>query len=246
MIVLERVVKRFRQRRTVVSAADEVCFEAPDGAITALLGPNGAGKTTCLRMLAGLVRPDAGRIEVDGLEVARDPAAVRARLGVLTETRGLSPRLTAREHIRYIGRLHGLDDASIDSRLATLAARLDMQPLLERRSEGFSQGERMKTALAGALIHAPRNVVLDEPTNGLDIPSTRALRVLLRELAGQGCCVLVCTHVMSEVEKLADRVVVLAGGRVRAAGAMAGLVAQTGCDSLEDAVVTLAYGEGRA
>ena len=241
MIALHGVSKRFRARTAEVVAADDVSMVARDGHITALLGPNGAGKTTCLRMLAGLMSPDAGHIEVDGMAVTAAPDAVRARLGVLTETRGLSPRLTAGEQIRHIGRLHGLGDAATDARMQALAQRLDMQMLLARRCEGFSQGERMKTALAAALIHAPHNVVLDEPTNGLDIPSTRALRGLLRELAAQGRCVLMCTHVMSEVEHLADSVIVLAAGRVRACGSVAELKALTGRDTLEDAVVELAY-----
>ena len=164
-------------------AVEDVSFTAGNGRITGLLGPNGAGKTTTLRMIAGLVRPDAGRVEVDGLEVASDPAAALALMGVLGDSRGLYPRLSARENIVYHAALHGMDRDAAHARAETLAGVLDMRALLERRTEGFSQGERMKTALARALVHDPANIILDEPTNGLDVLATRALREVLRHLA---------------------------------------------------------------
>ena len=180
MIAMDDLRKQFttgrgRSARTV-AAVDGMTFHAQDGVITGLLGPNGAGKTTSLRMLVGLVTPDSGTIRVDGIDLHDDPQALRARLGVLSDARGLYPRLTARENIVYHGRLHGMTDEVAHARCAHLARLLEMDALLDRRTEGFSQGERMKTALARALVHDPANIVLDEPTNGLDVVATRAPR----------------------------------------------------------------------
>jgi len=247
MIELQALHKRFqtgrgRQAREV-TAVDGLSFTARDGAITGLLGPNGAGKTTSLRMLVGLVTPDAGEIRVDGLSMAQDPQAVRARLGVLSDARGLYPRLSARENIVYHGRLHGVPDDLAQARCEHLANLLEMQPLLDRRTEGFSQGERMKTALARALVHDPANIVLDEPTNGLDVVATRALREALRTLRDEtGKCIVFSTHIMQEVERLCDRVVVVAQGRHVAEGTVAELCALAGEDDFEDAFVRLAFG----
>jgi sodium transport system ATP-binding protein len=214
-----------------------VSFAAHDGEITGLLGPNGAGKTTTLRMLYTLMRPDAGRVLVDGLDAAQEPGAVRRRLGVLPDARGLYKRLTARENVAYFGRLHGLDEAVIAAQTARLAAALGMDDFLDRRAEGYSQGQRTKTAIARALVHDPRNVLLDEPTNGLDVMTTRGLREFLRRLRAEGRCVLFSSHVMQEVGALCDRVVVIARGRVVAQGTPEELRAQTGQVSLEDAFV---------
>jgi sodium transport system ATP-binding protein len=252
MIAMDDLRKQFtsgrgRQARTVV-AVDGMTLHAQDGAITGLLGPNGAGKTTSLRMLVGLVTPDSGSIAVDGIAMRDDPQGVRARLGVLSDARGLYPRLTARENIVYHGRLHGLGDDEAQARCEHLAKLLEMQPLLDRRTDGFSQGERMKTALARALVHDPANIVLDEPTNGLDVVATRALREALRVLRDEtGKCIVFSTHIMQEVERLCDRVVVVAHGRHVADGTVAGLCEQAGCDDFEDAFVRLAFDtEGHA
>ena len=252
MIRAEGLHKRFaarggllRRRAAPVIAVERVDFEAPDGRITGLLGPNGAGKTTTLRMVAGLIAPDAGRVEVDGLEVARDPRAAQRRLGVLSDARGLYPRLSARENIAYYARLHGLDRDMAHARVDALADALDMRPLLERRTEGFSQGERMKTSLARALVHDPPNIVLDEPTNGLDVLATRALRETLRHLAspaGGGKCIVLSSHVMQEVERLCDGVVLVSAGRTVAEGSVAELCERTGRADFEEAFVDLAYG----
>jgi sodium transport system ATP-binding protein len=188
-------------------------------------------------MLYTLMRPETGRVLVDGIDVATDPAAVRARLGVLPDARGIYKRLTARENIAYFGELQGLGRAQIAERTTKLAAALDMHEFIERRAEGFSQGQRTKTAIARALVHDPRNVVLDEPTNGLDVMTTRSLRNFLLGLRGEGRCVLFSSHVMQEVAQLCDRIVVIAHGHVVADGTPDELRAATGCANLEDAFV---------
>ncbi|RKI68580.1 ATP-binding cassette domain-containing protein, partial [Corallococcus sp. AB049A] len=206
MIEARNLHKRFGS----VTAVHDVTFTAEDGVITGLLGPNGAGKTTTLRMLYTLVRPDGGTATVDGVDVAKQPEVARRALGVLPDARGLYPRLTAREHARYFGELHGLSGAVLDARVEELVELLDMKDIADRRTEGFSQGERVKVALARALVHGPRNVLLDEPTNGLDVMATRSVRTLLRKLKAQGCCVVFSSHVMQEVAALCDRIVVVA------------------------------------
>ena len=244
MIDAQSLAKRFRSGRAgpVVAVAD-IGFVAADACITGLLGPNGAGKTTTLRMVAALVVPDAGRVLVDGIDTARQPQAAQARLGVLSDARGLYPRLTARENVVYHAQLQGLDGALASQRLDRLAGLLDMRALLERRTDGFSQGEKMKTALARALVHDPHNLVLDEPTNGLDVLATRSLRTVLRRLRDDaGKCVLVSTHLMQEVERLCDHVVVVAGGRTVAQGSLPDLLARTGTQDVEACFVQLAYG----
>jgi sodium transport system ATP-binding protein len=246
VIQIERLAKRFVQGRGraahAVQAVADVSFRADDGCITGLLGPNGAGKTTTLRIAAGLIAPDAGRVMVDGIDVAGEPQRALARMGVLSDARGLYPRLTARENIVYYGRLHGLSSEAASARADLLAAMLDMTPLLERRTEGFSQGERMKTALARAVVHDPPNLVLDEPTNGLDVVATRALRESLRRLRDEaGKCIIFSTHIMQEVERLCDRVVVVAHGRAVAEGTVASLNAQCAQDDFEETFVQLAF-----
>jgi len=222
-----------------VRAVDNVSFAARDGQITGLLGPNGAGKTTTLRMLYTLMKPDRGSVRVDGVDAAADPLAVRRRLGVLPDARGLYKRLTARENIDYFGRLQGLDAATRARRIAQLSEALDMGDILERRTEGFSQGQRVKTAIARALIHEPKNIILDEPTNGLDVMATRAMRAFMLQLKAQGHCVLFSSHIMQEVGALCDRIVVIARGRVVADESPEALREQTGAASLEDAFVKI-------
>ncbi|MEO6031509.1 MAG: ATP-binding cassette domain-containing protein, partial [Burkholderiaceae bacterium] len=228
----------------IVHAVRSVSLDAPDGQITGLLGPNGAGKTTTLRMLAGLITPDAGSLVVDGIDVVARPRAALARMGVLSDARGLYPRLTARENIVYYGRLQGMTIEAAQARTESLARMLEMVPLLDRRTEGFSQGERMKTALARALVHDPANIILDEPTNGLDVLATRALRDSLRWLRtpeGGAKCIVFSTHIMQEVERLCDSVVVVAHGRTVATGTVPELLAQTQEDDFEEAFVRLAF-----
>jgi sodium transport system ATP-binding protein len=238
VIAVDALVKGFGKRGRV-HAVDHVSFTAPDGEITGLLGPNGAGKTTLLRLIAALIVPDAGSARVAGHDVVRDRHEVRRRIGVLSDARGLYPRLTARENIRYYGALHGLAGPALESRVDALIAALGIADLADRHTQGFSQGERMKVAIARALVHDPDAILLDEPTNGLDIMSTRALRDLLRGLRDQGKCLLFSSHVMQEVTALCDRIVVLDHGRVVAIGTAAELLAQTGETSMEEAFVRL-------
>ncbi|MFC4525849.1 ATP-binding cassette domain-containing protein [Dyella halodurans] len=223
----------------MVKAVDGVSFTARDGEITGLLGPNGAGKTTTLRMLYTLMKPDRGQVIVDGIDAAADALAVRRELGVLPDARGLYKRLTARENINYFARLHGLPEALLADRRDALIHALEMEDIADRRTEGFSQGQRVKTAIARALIHDPRNVILDEPTNGLDVMATRALRKFMGRLKAEGRCVLFSSHIMQEVAALCDRIVVIAHGRVVADESPAALREQTGEANLEDAFVKI-------
>lgn len=235
MIRLDDVHKRFG----AVTALAGMSFEARDGEITGLLGPNGAGKTTALRCLYGLTRPSAGEVEVDGHRVSTDPVAVRARLGVFTDRFGLYDRLTAREQIGYFAELQGLGRAAREEAIEAMTALLGLEEIIDRRTEGFSQGERVKVGLARASIHGPQNLVLDEPTRGLDVMSTRTLRDLLRRLRAAGRCILFSSHVMQEVAMLCDRVVVVRRGVVCAEGSPQALCERSGEARLEDAFLKL-------
>ena len=246
MITVEGLSKRFTQRRgkqvEVVAAVSDVHFTAQDARITGLLGPNGAGKTTSLRIVAGLIDADAGRVHVDGLDIVQSRRQALGRLGILSDARGLYPRLSARENILYYARLHGMSDSDANARIHWLSKVLEMDGLLERRTEGFSQGERMKTALARAIVHDPPNIILDEPTNGLDVLSTRRLRAALRRLRDEeGKCIVFSTHIMQEVERLCDQVVLVSHGRTVATGTPAELCAQSGEPDFEEAFVKLAF-----
>jgi sodium transport system ATP-binding protein len=242
MIRVDDLHKRFGD----VKAVDGVSFVAADYAVTGLLGPNGAGKTTTLRMLYTLMQPDAGRILVDEVDAVADPQAARLRLGVLPDAAGLYPRLTAREHIHYFGELQGISGADLRRRTEQLLKMLDMTAIADRRAAGFSHGERTKTALARAIVHNPRNVLLDEPTNGLDVLSTRAVRDIIRRLKGEGHTVLFSSHVMQEVSALCDTIIVIARGRIVASGTPDDLRARSGQANLEDAFVALSGADGAA
>ena len=233
MIEVERLAKSFGS----VHAVREVSFTALDGRITGLLGPNGAGKSTTLRMLYTVLRPQSGSARVDGTDIGRDPVAARRRMGVLPHGAGLYPNLTARENIRYHGELAGLAGAALDVRVQELIEELDLREIAERRAKGFSQGQRTRVALARALVHDPQNLLLDEPSNGLDVLGTRALRALIMRLRAAGRCVLFSSHVMQEVAALCDEVVIIAHGRVVASGTPDALRARTGTVSLEDAFI---------
>ncbi len=236
MIAAEDLKKSFGE--TV--ALDGLSFDARDGEVTGLLGPNGAGKTTALRILYGLLEPDGGSVSVDGHDSFRERNLVRGLLGVLPDVHGLYPRLTARENVRYFGRLQGLGGADLDQRIERLINLLDMRGIADRRAVGFSHGERIKTALARALVHDPRNVLLDEPTNGLDVPSVRALREIIRRLRSEGRCIIFSSHVMQEVAALCDSIVIVSNGKKAASGKPDDIRAQAGCDDLEEAFVRLA------
>ena len=237
MIVANDLHKSFTTKTGIVTAVNGVSFEARNGEITGLLGPNGAGKTTTMRMLYTLMKPDRGQVLVDGIDAAADPIAVRRVLGVLPDARGVYKRLTARENIAYFGELHGMSRAQIEQRTIALSDALDMGDILERQTDGFSQGHRTKTAIARALVHNPGNVILDEPTNGLDVMTTRAMRGFLRQLRAEGRCVIFSSHIMQEVAALCDRIVIIAKGEVVAWGTADELRALTGEDNLEDAFV---------
>ncbi len=240
MIRVEGLTRSFG----AVRAIDGVGFEARDGRITGLLGPNGAGKSTTLRVLYTVLAPDAGTATIDGQDVTRDPLGTRRTIGVLPHAAGIYPHLTARENIAYFGELHGIAPAALKARVDELLVELDMTAIADRRAKGFSQGERIKVALARALVHSPKHLLLDEPTNGLDVIATRALRALIRKLRAAGHCVLFSSHVMQEVAALCDDIVIVDRGRVVAAGTPDSLRAQFGSATLEDAFVS-AIGDTR-
>ena len=233
MIRAENLAKRFGP----IEAVRDVSFEAEDGRITGLLGPNGAGKSTTLRMLYTVLRPDSGRAEVDGIDVALDPLAARRHLGVLPHGSGIYPQLSARENIRFYGRLHGLAGGALERRVDGLIERLGMTDFADRRAKGFSQGQRTKVALARSLVHDPQNIILDEPSNGLDVMATRSLRDLILKLKDAGRCVLFSSHVMQEVAALCDDICIIANGKVAIDDSADGIRERTGCDDLEDAFV---------
>ncbi len=241
MIEVRGLAKSFGDLRVVEDAS----FVARDGEITGLIGPNGAGKTTMFRLIATVMKPDRGAMLIDGIDGQRDPLSVRRRLGVLPDVRGLYTRLTAREHLRYFGKLHGIARDRLEPRIEELSAALRMEDFIDRRARGFSRGQQMKVALGRALVHEPHNIMLDEPTNGLDVATSRAVRDLLRRLRDEGRCILLTSHIMQEIGALADRIVVLAHGRIALQGTPPELRRATGCVDLEEIFMT-AIGEAAA
>ncbi len=246
MIVAEGLVKRFksteRGNKAVVTAVSDVSFTAPDGQITGLLGPNGAGKSTTLRMLATLMQPDGGEAIIDGYNIITSPLEVRRRIGFLPHDSGIYPRLSARENIQYYADLCGVPVAQSRSRIDDLIGMLEMQKFADRRTQGFSQGQKTKVALARALVHNPQTLMLDEPTNGLDVMATRGLRTIIRRLADAGHCIVFSSHIMQEVAALCDQIAIISDGTIALADTLAGIRAQTGQEDLEDAFV-VAIGE---
>jgi sodium transport system ATP-binding protein len=235
MIEAAALCKRFG----AVEAVRAVSFHARDGEITGLLGPNGAGKSTTLRMLYGVLAPDGGSARIDGIDIRGETSSARAHLGVLPHATGLYGNLSARENIEYFGTLHGIDRPQLRARVAELTRALGMESFIERRAKGFSQGQRIKTALARALIHDPANLVLDEPTNGLDVMGIRNLRDILRNLKLQGRCILFSSHVMQEVAALCDRVVIIGHGCVLAQGTLQEIRERSAAASLEEAFLRI-------
>jgi sodium transport system ATP-binding protein len=233
VIEVKEITKRFKK----LVAVDAVSFTCRDGEVFGLLGPNGAGKTTLLRLLATVLEPSAGTALVDGLDVRRESAQVRARIGLLVESAGLYARFTPREHLCLYGRLHGMDGSSLERRVQAVLEMLEMIDFADRRTEGFSAGMRRRVILGQALIHAPTNVILDEPTAGLDVMSTRGVRALVARFRGEGRCVLISTHLMSEAQRLCDRVAIIHKGNLRAVDTPAALIDRTGTADLEDAFV---------
>ena len=230
MIDVRGLAKSFGDLQVV----EDVSFVARDGEITGLIGPNGAGKTTIFRLICTVLRPDRGTTLIDGIDTGRQPLDARRRIGVLPDVRGLYNRLTAREHLRYFGELHGMARRDITARTEELVDILGMDDFIDRRARGFSRGQQMKVALGRALVHRPHNIMLDEPTNGLDVGSSRAVRDLLRRLRAEGHCILLTSHIMQEVAALADRIVVLAQGRVALDGTPGELRRATGLADLEE------------
>jgi len=233
MIQLEGVEKSFGS----VAALQGVSFRAENGRITGLLGPNGAGKTTALRILYTVLSQDRGSARVDGFDTLTSPREVQKRIGVLPDSHGLYPRLTSRENVRYFGRLHGMHGEALERGIDGLLRLLDMEDIADRRTEGFSTGQRVKVAIARALVQRPKNVLLDEPTSGLDVPSTRAMRDFIRRLRDEGATVLFSSHIMQEVTALCDHIVVMSRGKIVASGSPEELRRVTGKETLEDAFV---------
>lgn len=232
-------VKELRKQFGKVNALDGLSFSAPQGQITGLLGPNGAGKTTCLRTIYGLLKPDSGEAFIDGIDTSKQPLEARRNIGIFPDKFGLYERLTAREQVAYFAALHGLEGEVGQQATEAALQRLDMLEIADRRATGFSQGQRMKVALAQAIVHNPKHLILDEPSRGLDVMSTRILRELLRELRAQGTSILFSSHVMQEVAALCDQVVVVAKGKVAAQGTTQELCELTGETALEEAFVKI-------
>jgi len=240
LIETQGLTKRFRK----LVAVDEVSLACRDGEVFGLLGPNGAGKTTLLRLIASVLEPTSGVALVDGLNARKESGRVRARVGLLVESAGLYDRFTPREHLRFYGRLHGLDGSRLQERVDAVLEMLEMADFADRRAEGFSAGMRRRVVLGQALIHDPANVILDEPTAGLDVMSTRNVRALIARFREEGRCILVSTHLMDEAQRLCDRVAIIHKGRLQALGAPPELATQTGASNLEEAFVRI-VGEDR-
>jgi len=230
MIEIQSLQKTFGS----VRALADVSFTAPDGQITGLIGPNGAGKTTTFRMIYGALRPTAGRVVVDGRDINQDRLAALERVGALPDVRGLYPRLTPREHLHYFGTLHGLDRYRLESRIDALLDRLDMHDIANRKTQGMSRGQQLRVALGRALVHDPPNIILDEPTNGLDIVGSRSVRRMIAELRDAGHCILVSSHNMSEIGMLCDHIAIISRGRIVSEGSPSDLRSATGLEDLED------------
>jgi sodium transport system ATP-binding protein len=235
MIEVQNLSKSFGK----LKAVQNVSFSAANGQITGLLGPNGAGKSTTLRMLYTLLKPDSGLARIEGFDIAQSPLDVQNHIGVLSDAQGIYERLTTRENIRYFGQLHGMSEQELEKRMDELIIMLEMQSIADRRTKGFSTGERLKVAIARALVHNPGNILLDEPTNGLDVKSTRAMRQFVRNLRDDGKCVILTSHIMQEVSALCDQIIIISNGIITAQGTPDELLQKTGKDNLEDAFIEL-------
>jgi sodium transport system ATP-binding protein len=235
MILVREITKRFDG----FAAVSNLSFDADDHAITGVLGANGAGKTTTLRMIAGVLEPDEGEIYVAGENPQVDDVAAQRNLGALLDHTGLYPRLTARENIEYFARLRGIPGELRGERVQAVLTELGLAAIADRAVEGFSQGESMKVALGRALVHRPSHLLLDEPTNGLDVPTQRMLRNLLKSLRDAGTCIVFSSHVLGDVEDLCDRIVIIAKGAVVGQGTVEELCHATGTDTLETGFLKL-------
>ncbi|MBT6044227.1 MAG: ATP-binding cassette domain-containing protein [Gammaproteobacteria bacterium] len=235
MIEVQNLTKSFKD----LVAVDGVGFHARNGAITGLLGHNGAGKSTTLRILYGLLKADKGRAMVDGIDVMTEPLKAQAEIGVMTDAHGLNPRLTAREHIEYFARLRKMEKTEIQRRIDELIVTLDMSEIADRRAEGFSQGEKMKVCLSRSLVHDPQNLIMDEPTNGLDVMTTRSVRSILHKLKKDNKCILLSSHIMQEISALCDEIIVIADGKVLMQGTLDELARRTNESDLEEAFMKI-------
>ena len=235
MITAAGLAKSFGE----IQAVKEVSFTAKNGEATGLLGPNGSGKSTTLRVIYGLLKQDTGTASIDGVDILAETRKAQGMMGVLTDTHALYVRLTAREHIHYFGRLHGVDENKLENNTDELLRLLDMQSIADRRVEGFSQGEKTKVCLARALIHDPPNVLLDEPTNGLDVMTTKSVRDLISELKNRNICVTFSSHMMHEVARLCDHIVIISEGTVVTAGSAEEIRGTAKEDNLEEAFIKL-------
>lgn len=227
-----------------VTAVAEVSLEVRPGEIVGLLGPNGAGKTTTLRMLAGILSPDRGRVSVDGIDLQLDPIAAKRRIGFLSGDTQLYQRLTPREVLTYFGRLYELDASTIDERSRALIAELDMGAYADRACGTLSSGQKQRANLARAFLHEPQLLILDEPTNALDVVSGQFIVEAIRGARDSGRAVLFSTHIMGEAEYLCDRIVLIHRGRIVDSGSLAELLARSGRRNLTDAF--LHYAEADA
>lgn len=247
MIEMQNLKKTFGTGSSRVVALDGLTLKARDGRVTGLIGPNGAGKTTAFRIVYGLLHADEGTAQVDGIDVGAARMLAQRALGVLPDVRGLYPRLSGREHIRYFGELHGASGRELERDIDDLVERLGMTDFADRTAKGYSRGQELKVALGRALVHRPHNLILDEPTNGLDVMSSRAVRELIREMRDAGHCILISSHIMSEVSALCDDLIIVSEGRVVATGTPDELRQQTGTDDLEEVFVrTLFQNRGDA
>jgi sodium transport system ATP-binding protein len=240
MIEVENLTKHFRQKKfKKFIAVDGVSFCVNDGEVLGLLGPNGAGKTTIMRMIAAMLKPVHGTARVSGYDVRTHPNQVRGTLGILPEYWGLYERFTPREHLRMFGTFYGMKGAALERRIDELIVLFEMQEYADRECKRFSKGMSQKVAIARSMIHDPQNLLLDEPTSGLDVMSARQVRHLIADSRKQGKCVIVSTHILSEAERLCDRLILLDGGKVVAEGTPRSLCQSVGKGNLEDAFLTL-------
>lgn len=240
MIEIENLSKYFRAKRfKKVQAVNDVSFTVSDGEVLGLLGPNGAGKTTIMRLLGTVLQPSSGTARVGDFDVRQHPNEVRRVLGVLPEYWGLYERFSPREHLLLFGKFYHMDGPTLEKRIDELISLLDMGEYADRPCKRFSKGMSQKVALARALIHDPSHLLLDEPTAGLDVMSARQVRNLITRARDDGKCVIVSTHILSEAERLCDRLVFLDRGQVVAEGTSAELCQRAGVESLEDAFLKM-------
>lgn len=236
MIEVRLLAKHFG----AVEALRGVSFECKDGEVFGLLGPNGAGKTTCLRVLSTVLKPTSGTATLGGFDLIKEAGRVRSLIGVLPANAGLYGRLSPRENLRYFGELYGMSGKPLQNRIDLLLDRLGMTDVRDRKMEGFSSGMQQKVALARAIVHDPPVIFLDEPTDGLDVPTARTVYELVEELRCSGKCIVFSTHRMEEAERLCSHIGIIAGGLMRAFGTVEALRRQAGTEDMEEVFIRLA------